>query len=99
MNIDNIQNTISAHKSAFSKLGIKRIGVFGSAARGELKKTSDIDIILDFTKGQKSYRNYLTSSLLLEKILQRTVDTLTPEAINPLIKPYIEKDLTYVQIS
>ncbi|GAH47221.1 unnamed protein product, partial [marine sediment metagenome] len=37
------------------KYGVKRIGVFGSYVRNEQKSESDIDILVEFEKGKKTF--------------------------------------------
>ncbi len=36
------------------KFGVKKIGVFGSVARGEAKKGSDVDVLVEFEKDKKN---------------------------------------------
>lgn len=48
MNREDIIKFISAHKDEFEQeLGIKKIGIFGSYARGEVHEGSDIDIVVE----------------------------------------------------
>ena len=39
--------------------GVKRIGVFGSYASGKQKPDSDIDVLVEFEKGKKTFDNYI----------------------------------------
>jgi len=34
-----------------ANFGVKRIGIFGSFARGEEKRTSDVDVLVEFAPG------------------------------------------------
>ncbi len=100
--MDKTQAFLSSIRSSTDSLrsyGVKRIGIFGSVARGEASSTSDIDVIVDFEIGKKTYRNFIGTTSLLEQILNRPVDAITPGTISPYIKPYIEKDVHYVQIA
>lgn len=99
MNLRDTQKAIEMQKQQLQALGLKRIGIFGSSARGEQKETSDVDVILDFDKTKKTYRNFIRSTFLLEKLLGRSVDAVTPQGLSPHIKPYIDRDITYVQIA
>lgn len=99
MNLTDAQNAIETQRQQLQALGLKRIGIFGSSARGEQKATSDVDVILDFDQTKKTYQNFIRSTFLLEKLLGRTVDAVTPQALSPYIKPYIDQDVTYVQIA
>lgn len=99
MNLDEIFSIILEHKEAISKYGIRRVGVFGSVVRGEATDRSDIDLLVEFDPKQKTYRNFWHSSELLERLLDRRVDLITPQALSPFIKPRVEQEVKYVQIS
>lgn len=92
-----ILRLIAENKRAFHNLGARKIGLFGSFARGQQKKASDVDLMVDFLPKQKSYRNFLGVADLAERLLDRKVEVLTPEAVSPYLTPYIEKDVIYVQ--
>ena len=70
------------------KNGVVKAGIFGSYARGEAKKQSDIDIVIQF-KGRKNYFDLVGLEQELEQCLGKKVDLLTYGAIHPLIKKYI----------
>ncbi|OGL40709.1 MAG: nucleotidyltransferase [Candidatus Schekmanbacteria bacterium GWA2_38_9] len=75
--------------------GVKRIGVFGSFARSEEKKSSDIDILVEFKKGCKTFDNYMDLKFFLEDIFGRKVDLVTAEALRPQLKEDILKEVQY----
>jgi len=70
------------------KNGIVKAGLFGSYARGEATKRSDIDILIKFGAG-KSLLDLTNLELKLEKKLGKRVDLLTYESINPLLRKRI----------
>lgn len=70
---------------------VRRAGVFGSIARGEAKKSSDIDILVEFEKG-KSLFDLVALEIKLEKALRRKVDLLTYKSIHPLLRNRILKE-------
>jgi predicted nucleotidyltransferase len=78
--------------------GVKRIGLFGSFARGTPQADSDVDILVDFEKpiGLK----FMDLADYLEQILGRKVDILTPEGIRSIrikeIAQEIERSIVYV---
>lgn len=43
------------HEKIKQKFGVKEIGIFGSYVRGEEKKESDIDILVEFEIRQKKF--------------------------------------------
>jgi len=95
---DAILSTIRSQSTALQACGVSRIGVFGSASRGDMSPTSDVDVIIDFQEGKKTYKNFIRTTNTLEQALQLPVDAVTAGSISPYIKPYIEKDIRYVQI-
>lgn len=99
MTLQSITQSLSAQKRELQAFGLRRIGIFGSTARGENTPTSDIDLLLDFDPTQKTYKNFFAGTSFIEHLLKRPVDAVTPQAISPYIKSYIEKDITYVKIS
>lgn len=78
------------------KYGIRKVGLFGSAARGELKSGSDIDLLVEFEPGSKAT---LFDYPLLRRDLSalfggRAVDIVPPEALrNPHRRKAILADL------
>jgi len=59
--IDLLKSHVQEIKACF---GVKRIGLFGSFARGEQKESSDIDVLVEFEK--PTFRNFMDLSFYLE---------------------------------
>ena len=70
---------------------VKKAGIFGSFARGEDKKNSDIDILIEFNH-VKSLLDVVRLEFLLSRILKRKIDLLTYKGIHPLLKERILKE-------
>ncbi len=68
--------------------GVMKASVFGSFARGEAKKGSDVDLLVKLPKG-KSLLDLVSLKLELEEKLGRKVDVLTYNSINHLLKDII----------
>ncbi len=66
--------------------GVKRAGIFGSYARGEQKKNSDIDILIEF---DGSLLDLVGIEMEMKKILKRKIDLLTYNGINHLLRKRI----------
>ena len=81
-----------------SEYGLKRIGIFGSYAKGTQNKDSDVDIIAEFENpiGLK----FVDFTEFLENILGKKTDILTPAGIkgirNPSIAKGIKETIIYV---
>lgn len=74
---------------------ISMVGVFGSMARGEAKKRSDIDLLVRFSK-RKSLLATVKLERELSEALGRKVDLLTEAAISPYLRERILKELKVV---
>ena len=95
---DEIMRRIREHDDFLIMHGVKRLGIFGSYVRGEERDESDIDLIVEFDEGKKSYDNFIEISFFLEELLCKKIDLLTPEAISPFMRPYIEREVRYETI-
>ena len=71
--------------------GVTRAALFGSMARGEAKKRSDIDILVKLEKG-KTLFDFVGLKLELEERLGKKVDLVTYNSIKPRLKDIILKD-------
>ena len=71
---------------------VVRAGIFGSFARGEAKKGSDIDILIEIKAKKFSLFDLVGLELELKKDLRRDVDLLTYKSIHPLLKDRILKE-------
>ena len=94
-----ITSTLEQQKSALRQFGVSRIGLFGSSVRADATPESDIDMVVEFDPGKKTYKNFFGTATYLESLFKKQVDLVTPQAISPRMKPYIDKDIQYVQIS
>ena len=69
--------------------GVERLALFGSVLRGTARPDSDVDLLVQFSPGRKTYSAFLALSELLEQILERRVDLVTTEALSPFLGPKI----------
>ena len=70
-------------------LGVVRLALFGSVLRGQTHVHSDVDLLVQFASGAKSYDKFLALSELLEAHLGRPVELVTTEALSPFLGPRI----------
>jgi predicted nucleotidyltransferase len=68
---------------------IRRLSLFGSAVRGELRPESDIDLLADFAPDHApSYFELVKLSDQLSPLFGgRTIDLVTPGGLHPLFRP------------
>jgi predicted nucleotidyltransferase len=78
-----------------SRFGVKRLGLFGSAARNELRDDSDVDVLVEFDD-QTTYERYFSLKDYLEGLLGRPVDLVTEHGLKPRARRNVERDLVRV---
>jgi predicted nucleotidyltransferase len=78
-----------------AKYHVSKIGIFGSFARGEAKEGSDVDVLVEFDKGSKTFDNFMDLKFYLEELFSRKVDMVTVEALRPQLKDDILKEVSY----
>lgn len=96
---EDILSTLRQNRVHLQSLGVKRLGLFGSFVRGAQKSTSDIDLIVEFEMGKKTFDNFMALSFFLETLLQRRVEIVTTESLSPYIGPMILKEVEYVSLA
>ncbi len=78
------------------KYGVKRIALFGSYIRGEAHKGSDIDILVVFEKGKKTFDNYMDLKFFLEDLFGCKIDLVILESVRPELQQEILSTMKYV---
>lgn len=78
------------------KFGVIKIGLFGSYAKDEADKHSDIDIIVELKKESKNIHNFLSLRRFLESHLKTEVDLGLTSALKPYIKEEVIRESIYV---
>lgn len=90
-----ILQCLSAHRDQLTKLGVKSLALFGSAARGEAHADSDLDFLVQFN-GPATFDGYMGLKFFLEELLDRPVDLVTRRALKPRLRPYVEQEVLCV---
>jgi predicted nucleotidyltransferase len=80
---------LKASEAEIRALGVARLALFGSVLRNEAGPDSDVDLLVQFTPGRKTYDRFLALSDLLEQRLRHRVELVTVEALSPFIGPRI----------
>jgi predicted nucleotidyltransferase len=88
-------NILRAHLPELKRnFGVKRIGIFGSTARGEALPHSDIDILIEFYRGY-SLMDLARVKVFLEQLFHREVDIATSKTISRYLDT-ITKEVIFV---
>lgn len=91
MERDQILALLKSRRRQLKKYGVHSLSVFGSVARGQARKNSDIDILVDFEKPVGLFE-YARLKMYLEDVLGREVDLVTPEALRKELREEILRE-------
>ena len=95
MRRDEVLHILAEHRSELNRAGVRTLACFGSVARDEARPDSDIDLLVEFA-GHPSFARYMELKFLLENLLGRRVDLVTPKAIRPQMRAGIEREMIHV---
>jgi hypothetical protein len=93
----NILDTLNAHALHLRELGVKRIGLFGSHARGDARLDSDIDLLVEMVDANYSYFDLMGVQTYLEELFGREVDLAPEDALKPRLRPAITAEVIYAE--
>jgi len=79
--------------------GVKKIGLFGSFVKNTNTPDSDIDILVEFRKGEKTYDNFYELYDYLEDLFGAKIDLLTTDSLSRHIGPEILKEVEYIEVA
>lgn len=84
-----VETSLADAQTEILGLGVRRLALFGSVQRDTATPESDVDVLVEFQPGEKSYDHFFALGDLLERLLGRPVDLVTVEALSPFLKPHI----------
>ena len=88
--------TLRAHQGELRQRGVSRVALFGSIARGEGKRTSDIDILIELDpQAPVGLFDYVGIAQYLADLFPVRVDVANRSSLKPLVRPSIERDAIY----
>jgi predicted nucleotidyltransferase len=90
---EEVLRLIEKNRETLRKLGVRRIGLFGSCARGEASAESDLDFVVEFSN--KSFDAYMDLKSFLEDLFRSRVDLVTVSSIKPRLLPIIQREAVY----
>jgi len=92
-------HVLDQNKSHLKRFGVRRIGLFGSFVRGEQRPDSDIDLLVEFEPGRKTFDTFMELSFFLEDVLHRKIELVTVESLSPYLGPHILKEVEYASLA
>ncbi len=94
--IKEIEKILNEHKAILNeKFKVKEIGIFGSYVKGEQKKSSDLDILVEF-KETISLLDLAGLEVYLTELLKIKVDVVPKEDLRPELKKEILMETIYL---
>jgi len=92
---DEILKKLEAHRRAIKAYGVRSLGLFGSYARGEQKRGSDLDFVVEFER--KSFDAYMDLKAYLENLFERRVELVISDSIKPRLRETILQEAVHAQ--
>ena len=93
---DEVIATLRAHQVELRKRGVRHAALFGSIARGEGKRTSDIDILIELDpQAPIGLFEYVGITQYLADLFPFRVDVANRSGLKPPVRPAIERDAIY----
>ena len=90
-----LQTLKQKNAELINKFGVKSLQLFGSVARNEATSTSDVDLLVEFSR-PVGYFGLFALQDYLEKLLGCPVDLGTPDSLRPYIKERVMGELIRV---
>jgi len=95
MNLKTISELCKKHLPDLHQRGVKSLAIFGSVARGDTTITSDIDVLVEFSRPVGLFE-FIRLKYYLEELTSCRVDLVTRDAIRPAMREDILNEAVYV---
>ena len=92
---DIIMKTINENMEKMRGYGVQRIGLFGSYGKNQQRHGSDIDILVKFNAGEKTFDHYMDLKFFLEELFDCDIDLVIFDAIKSDLKAAILGSVQY----
>jgi predicted nucleotidyltransferase len=96
--LEDVKKTLSEQKEGLKKnFRVKEIGIFGSYVRGEPKKKSDLDLLVEFEEtANLSLLDFIKLENYLSTILKVKVDLVEKHTLKPRIGKHVLQEVITV---
>jgi uncharacterized protein len=91
MNAEQVRQRLDGLKTRLSDLHVKSLSLFGSAAKGQAGRDSDLDFLVEF-EGPATFDGYMDLKELLETTFGSRVDLVTVRALKPILRESILRE-------
>jgi len=93
-NREEILKILEENRNVIRGFGVRRLGLFGSCARGECSAGSDLDFVVEFDR--KSFDIYMDLKAFLEKLFGCQVDLVMASTVKPRLRRAILEEAVHV---
>ena len=90
MERDAVISKLREHEAGLRRLGVERLYLFGSVARGEAGPDSDVDLFFDYPKGKLGLLGLMEVKDEATRILGRRADVTTRDGLHKTLRRRIE---------
>ncbi len=98
-NKSEIFDLLKQHQSDIKFFGVDRLGLFGSFVRDHQHEDSDVDLLVEFRPGKKTFKNLVHLNYYLQELIQRKVQVVTWMGLADFVKREVIKEIEYVTIA
>jgi predicted nucleotidyltransferase len=89
---EDVEQRLRAAEQDILALGVARLALFGSILQDSARPNSDVDLLVQFVPGAKTFDRFVRLCELVEERLGRRVELVTTESLSPFIGPRILAD-------
>lgn len=89
--LDEVLLRLRENADELQRLGVLKLGVFGSVARGEQRAGSDLDLLVELDR--RTFDRYMDLKLFLEDLFAARVDLVLADRIRPELRERILGEL------
>jgi len=90
MKRDEAISRLRQHEADLKRLGVERLYMFGSTARGESTRDSDVDLFFDYQKGELGVFELMDVKEYAASILGHKTDIMTRDSLHKTLREAIE---------
>ena len=91
---EEVLRRLRENQQVMRRFRVRRLGLFGSIARGEGHASSDLDFLVELE--QNTFDAYTDLKFFLEGLFQCRVDLVLADTIKPRLRDGILKETVYV---
>ena len=93
-----VLEVLKKNKTKICAFGVRQYSLFGSFLYDQATAESDIDLLVEFEPGKKTFTNFSNLAFFLEDLFGRRVEIVTKESLSPYIGPHILREAEHVTI-